>query len=160
MQGRETSTHEHRVVDKYCRFVWQTYIIKEFCRQGYKFCMSPSCMTHNAHRLFQEKNFKNGTGSLLERRKHREELSGQISPAAVRWALRCCWHPQQSLLSYPTPPPILLPTLQPLAPHYPCVLPCDTGELWARMVPATLKRLVTQALSGTMSLEASDRGPQ
>lgn len=37
VQGHETSKQEHRVGDKYCRFVWQTYIIEEFCRQGYKF---------------------------------------------------------------------------------------------------------------------------
>lgn len=43
-------------------------------------------------------------------------------------------------------------SLEPPAPHYPCVSPPQTEELqncpWALLVPALLKRLVTQASSG------------
>lgn len=102
-----------------------------------------------------------------------EAQHGRISPPAVRWVLICCWHPQQSLLSYPThppPPAVLLPTLhfsEPLCHSRStlslCPPPPQTQALqncpWALLVPALLKRLVTQAIEWTKSLEASDRGP-
>lgn len=88
-----------------------------------------------------------------------ERLHAQISPPAVRWVLICCWHPQQSLPSYPThlSPSSCQPFISQSvsvthAPHYPCVFPPQTRELqncpWALLVPAPLKRLVTQASSG------------
>lgn len=102
-----------------------------------------------------------------------EAQHGRISPPAVRWVLICCWHPQQSLLSYPThPPPPRRPPANPsflraslsLTLHTILVSPPPQTQAlqncpWALLVPALLKRLVTQAIEWTKSLEASDRGP-
>lgn len=76
-----------------------------------------------------------------------------------------------AFISYSSPPPaVLLPTLhfsEPLCHSRStlslCPPPPQTQALqncpWALLVPALLKRLVTQAIEWTKSLEASDRGP-
>lgn len=80
----------------------------ECCRQGHQFCMRSSCMIHDARRLVPQKDFPSAA-YYRERRERGQELTGQISPAAVRWVLGCCWRSQQSRLSYPAPPTPPLP---------------------------------------------------
>lgn len=94
---------------------------------------------------------------LLARRKHGEEVSGQISAPAVRWVLICCQNPQLSLLLCLTrlPPSSCQPFISPCLLLHTTPLPTPTpytGKVqncpWALLVPAPLKWLVTQALSG------------
>lgn len=131
-------------------------------------------MIHGMHRLLFFSLRRNQTEAPACYWKGGSEAQhGRISPPAVRWVLICCWHPQQSLLSYPTHPPPPPSSCQPFisqslsvthAPHYPCGPPPPQTQAlqncpWALLVPALLKRLVTQAIEWTKSLEASDRGP-
>lgn len=101
---------------------------------------------------------------LLERREHGEELSGQISPPAVRWVLICCWNPQLSLLSYLThlPPSSCQPFIfLSLLLHTMLVfLSSDwkSAELPLGFAgPCSSKVISHSGIEWTKSLEASDR---
>lgn len=161
VQSRETSTHEHRAVNRALQmhkanlYNWGVLQAGASILHGAHPAWFTTC-TDSFSFLNRIHQFQNEAPAYYwEGEKNVGRNWAGRSPPAVRWVLICCWHPQQSLLSYPTrlPHPPANPSfLRASCSTLSLCFPPQTGELlncpWALLVPAPLKRLVTQASSG------------